>query len=94
MFIGQKFFFHIIRLEVQPQGREILRPMSQRPPFPEVMYKAMLLQISEKTSPIVEPRVKVLISSSWNPYLKTVDANHFILFSFKDPKQESVTILM
>ena len=68
--------------------------MSQQPPLPEVTHKAMLLQISEKTSPIVKPRPKVLISSSWNPYLKTDGASHFILFSLKDPKQESVTILM
>ena len=51
----------MIRFEVKPQVRDILRAMSQRPPLPEVT-----LQISEKTSPIVEPKPKVLISSSIN----------------------------
>ena len=42
--------------------RKILRPMSQQSPLPEVTHDTMSLQISEKTSPIVEPRPKDLIS--------------------------------
>ena len=39
--------------------------MSQQPPLPEVTHNVMLLQILEKTSPIVEPRPLVLISSTY-----------------------------
>ena len=40
-----------------------MRPKSQRPPLPEVTHNAMLPWILEKTSPIVDSRSKVLISS-------------------------------
>ena len=44
------------------QASQILRPTSQQSPFSEVMHYAVLLQISKKTSPIVEPGPKFLIS--------------------------------
>ena len=44
--------------------------MSNPPQLPEITHKAMLLQISEKTS-LVEPKPKVLISSN----LRTVFVN-------------------
>lgn len=34
----------------------------------------------------------LLFCFSWNPYLKTDGANHPILFSVKDPKQNSVKV--
>ena len=60
----QKLYFYLIRLEVQPQVRKILMPMSQSPLLPEVRHNAMLPWISEKTSPIVDSRPQVLISSA------------------------------
>ena len=41
--------FYLIRFEVQPQVRKILRPMSQRPQLPEVTHNSMLLWILQKT---------------------------------------------
>ena len=58
--------FYLTRFKVQPQARKILRPMFQQPPLPEVKHNAMLLRIAEKTSPIVDSRPKVLISSDFN----------------------------
>ena len=48
------------------QASQILRPTSQPSPFSEVLHYAMLLQILEKTSSIVEPGLKVLISSVYH----------------------------
>ena len=48
----KNYTFYLIRFEVQPQVRKRLRPMSQRPPWPEVTHNAMLSWILEKTSPI------------------------------------------
>ena len=66
------FLFNQIR-----GATSILRPMSQQPPLPEVRHNAMLLWISEKTSPIVEPRPKVLICTnlkSRGKLFKTINA--------------------
>ena len=70
---SKNYIFYLIRFEVQPQVREILRPSSQWSPLPEVRHNAIWLQISEKTSRIVEP--KFLISSI---HIWTI--NHFSYF--------------
>jgi hypothetical protein len=58
--------FYSIRFEIQPQVRNILRPTPQQPPLLEVKHNAVLPWISEKISPIVDSRPKVLISGNIN----------------------------
>ena len=60
---SKNYIFYLIKFVIQPQVKEILRPTSQQPPFRGHTLRYMLQKISEKTSPIVEPRPKVLISS-------------------------------